>query len=84
MQDIDTLQDKYVKPKWRSASHGRFPYEHRRRLPAEVAQQAIEYIDVIVKDYPFQLRYTMALPLWKRFAQEWCDTGDVEKSLRVI
>jgi hypothetical protein len=84
MNDLDTLQDTYVKPKWRNVDHTRFPYSHSRDLPVEVASQAINYIDAIVKQYPFQLRYTMALPLWKRFTQEWCDTGDIEKSLRVI
>lgn len=82
--ELDTLQDRYVEPKWTDVTKTRFPYSHGRPLPNEVAQKAIDYINVIAKQYPFQIRYTMVLPLWKRFAETWCETGDVEKSMRVI
>jgi len=80
----DILQDEYKMPAWTDVEKTRFPYEHSRPLPQHVAKEAIEYISVIAKQYPFQLRYTMVLPLWERFALEWCETGDLKKSLRVI
>lgn len=80
----DTLQDTYTTPKWSDVEKTRFPYKHSRPLPQDVAHEAIVYINVIAKQYPFQLRYVMVLPHWKRFAQEWCDSGDVKKALRVI
>lgn len=70
--------------KWTDAEKTKFPYEHSRPLPQETAQKAIDYIAVITKRYPFQIRWAMARPLWERFAKEWCDTGDEQKALRVI
>lgn len=85
VEELDTLQDSpKVALKWKSSDKGMFPYTHSRQLPKEVAQKAIDYIAVLTEEYPFQIRYAMAVPLWKRFAQEWCDTGDEQKSLRVI
>jgi hypothetical protein len=69
---------------WKSAENPSFPYEHGRPLETATAQKALDYISAIVRPYPFQLRYAMALPLWERFAREWCDTGDVQKALRAI
>lgn len=63
---------------------GSFPYPHRRPLNVEDAEQAIRYIKVITEKYPVQIRYAMAIPLWNRFAQEWCETGDLKKALRGI
>lgn len=69
---------------WGDASAGAFPYAHPRSLPGQVAQEAIRYIKVIVQPYPFQLRYSMAVPLWERFAQKWCETGDARKAMMEI
>lgn len=81
----DTLRDRPEKSsKWKKASKGMFPYKHNRPLTAKQAQRAIDYIDVIVKKYPFQIRYAMALPLWYRFADEWCATGNEQEALRAI
>lgn len=81
----DTLMDSPEKSlRWTELSNQMFPYEHPRPLPNKVAQKAIEYIDAIVKEYPFQLRFHMATPLWERFADEWCATGDEGKALRGI
>ena len=84
--ELDTLQDKpNASNKWRDVDgKGLLPYNHTRLLPKKTAKKAIDYIDVLVRGYPFQLRYAMAIPLWERFAQEWCDTGNEESSLRVI
>lgn len=84
-EEMDTLQDNpKVAVKWDSSQKEMFPYKHSRPLPHETAQRALDYIAVLTKIYPFQIRYAMARPLWYRFAQEWCDTGDERKSLRVI
>ena len=83
--DIDTVQED-LKPalKWSKATETKMPYEHRRPLPKATAQKALDYIAVLTAQYPVQMRYAMALPLWYRFAQEWCDTGSERESLRVI
>lgn len=62
----------------------KFKYYHTRSLPPDVAKKAIKYIIAIVAKYPFQARRGMASPLWKRFCEEWCETGDESKSLRAI
>lgn len=81
----DTLQETPdVSMRWVVAEEGDFDYSHSRPLPKETAQKAIDYIAVLTKQYPFQLRYTMAIPLWERFAETWCNTGDEEEALRVI
>lgn len=80
--DKDTLQEK-PSTGWK-ASDGGFEWEHSRPLPLETAQKAMQYIGVLTKQYPFQLRYVMALPLWHRFSQEWCETGDETKALKAI
>lgn len=81
----DTLQETHeVSMKWVKADAGLFDYSHSRPLPQRTAQKAIDYIATITKQYPFQIRFAMAQPLWERFAQEWCDTGDEKKALRVI
>jgi hypothetical protein len=69
---------------WMDIDKPYLPYEHRRRLPKDVARRAANYIACICEQYPFQLRYTMALPLWERFAEEWCESGEEEKALRAI
>lgn len=69
---------------WDNVNAGAFPYDHPLPLPGSVAQEAIKYIKAIVQPYPFQLRYAMALPLWQRFAQVWCETGDAGKAMREI
>lgn len=81
----DTLQETPEKSaKWTKVEHTMFDYDHKRPLPNVTAQHAIDYIDAIVKVYPFQLRYAMAKPLWERFAEEWCASGDEAKALRGI
>lgn len=69
---------------WKKASKDVFPYRHGRPLPMEIEQRAIDYISVLVKQFPFQLQFVMALPLWERFAQAWCETGDEQKAMRDI
>lgn len=81
----DRVQDKPEKSMaWDNVTAGAFPYEHPRGLPSDIAQEAIKYIKAIVQPYPFQLRYTMALPLWDRFAQTWCETGDAKRAMKEI
>lgn len=83
--ELDTFRDDPVRVmRWTAAGREKFPYEHGRPLPRETAQRAIDYIKVLVEPYPLQLRYAMARPLWYRFADAWCDTGDEQESLRVI
>jgi hypothetical protein len=79
----DTLQDTPSK-KWMSVDNPLLDYTHSRPLPKPVARRAIKYINQLVSIYPFQIRYAMAVPLWQRFSQAWCDTGDEKESLRVI
>jgi hypothetical protein len=64
--------------------YGTYPYAHSRDLPRDTARKAFKYIKVLTRDYPFQMRNAMGLPLWERFAEEWCDTGDESKALRAI
>jgi hypothetical protein len=80
----DTCQDKPSDKKKYTLSGSPFKYEHGRPLPPETADKAIAYIKVLTKDYPFQLRYYMALPYWNRFQENWCDYGDEERALRAI
>lgn len=61
-----------------------FQYNHSRPLPKKTARKAMAYIRAISSKYPFQVRKTIASPLWERFAQEWCDSGDELKSLKAI
>jgi hypothetical protein len=83
--ESDTLKDEVGKHmSWTDLSNKAFPYEHGRPMPMALARKAINYITAIVKQYPFQLRYTMALPLWARFCEAWCDTGDEQKALLAI
>lgn len=83
--ELDTLQEE-TKPamKWTKVEREMFPYTHSRPLPHAVGQRALDYIAVLTKQYPFQIRYAMAIPLWKRFAQEWCDTGNEVASIAKI
>lgn len=83
--EMDTVQEELTAHmRWAFASEGEFDYAHSRPLPTEVAQKAIDYIAAITKKYPVQIRYALAQAHWERFAQEWCDTGDERKALRVI
>jgi hypothetical protein len=83
--DKDTLKDSVGKHMgWTDLSNKAFPYDHGRPLPLASGQQAINYIAAITRKYPFQLRYSMAMPLWDRFCETWCDTGDEQKSLLAI
>lgn len=63
---------------------GVFSYDHSRPLTNEAARKAHDYIRVLVKNYPFQIRYAMALPLWDRFCREWCDSGSETRALGAI
>jgi hypothetical protein len=81
----DTLRENPGKHlKWTDVSNTMMPYAHQRPLPAKTAEHALNYISAIVRKYPFQLRYSMAMPLWDRFCEEWCETGDERKSLLAI
>lgn len=84
-ESLDTLQEEPTKSlKWTNVENVKFPYNHRRPLSQKNAQKALDYIAVLTKQYPFQIRWAMAVPLWKRFAEAWCETGDIKESLRVI
>lgn len=84
-KERDTLQETHEKSmKWTDVNNGMFQYEHPRQLPSDTAQKAIDYIQVLTKQYPFQIRYSMAKPYWERFAAEWCRTGDEQSALRKI
>jgi hypothetical protein len=65
-------------------SHLGFPYHHDRMLGVNHASAAIKVIDSKVKDFPFQIRYAMALPLWYRYADMYCATGDQDKAIGSI
>lgn len=81
----DTLQETpEISLKWMKAENTAFDYDHRRPLPIETAQKAINYIEQLVKCFPFQIRYAMAQPLWIRFVEEWCESGDEKKALDAI
>ena len=81
----DTLQETPDKSsRWTKVSETMFDYNHPRPLPNDTAQKAIDYINVIVKEFPFQIRYHMAVPLWERFSDAWCETGNESESLRAI
>lgn len=81
----DTLQETPdVSMRWTDVKKGEFEYTHSRPLPNDTAQKAIDYIAAITAKYPFQIRFAMATPLWERFAETWCNTGDEEEALRVI
>lgn len=83
--ELDTFTDDPVRVmRWTKAEKVKFPYEHSRPLPTTTAQAALDYIKVLTEGFPLQIRYAMALPLWYRFADAWCDTGDEQESLRVI
>jgi hypothetical protein len=83
--DKDTLTETVGKTQqWTSVKKRAFPYEHSRPLPLTTAKAGLAYITSLVKPYPFQLRYVMARPLWFRFTEAWCDTGDEKKALLAI
>jgi len=69
---------------WANIENEYFPWEHSRPINVDDVQKAVDYIKAIVSEYPFQLRHAMALPLWERFAEEFCNTGDVRKALNSI
>jgi len=89
-RDKDTYRHKKVDNEGDRIDFGVFPYEHSRAMPKELARKAHLYIRSIVQGdedrpgFPFQLRYLMALPLWDRFCEEWCATGDEAKALGAI
>ena len=61
-----------------------FPYEGERALKVWQAEQAMRYIAVICRKYPFNLRRDFAVPMWLRFSAAWNDTGDIRKAMRAI
>lgn len=80
-KSLDTCIDSYQSY---SSNDYKFIYKHSRTLPKPIAAKAIKYIICICKKYPFQVRMQMAIPLWERFCQEWCETGDEIKSLKAV
>ncbi len=82
-REKDTLREKPSK-KWMSVENPMLDYRHSRPLPKVTAKKAIKYIDQLVSIYPFQIRYAMAIPLWERFAQAWCDGSSEEQALNAI
>lgn len=61
-----------------------FPYEHQRTLRVVDAESAVKKIEEEVSVFPFQIRYAMAMPLWLRFADMYCQSGDVALALEYI
>lgn len=88
LSKLTTSQDRCVEKAESSGAYTlkgfAFTYSHSRPLPKKTAEKAMLYIRAIVAKYPFQLRKAMARPLWDRFAEMWCETGDESKSLRAI
>jgi hypothetical protein len=83
--DKDTLTESIGNTQsWAKVDKKAFPYEHSRPLPKATAKKALALIEALVKPYPFQLRYAMARPLWFRFTEAWCDTGDEKKALLAV
>jgi len=84
-REQDTCLEK-VNESWSEVKEDRapFPYTHSRPLPTKHAQDALKYIKHLTKVYPHQLRYSMAVPLWTRFCQEWCESGDKAEAMRAI
>lgn len=60
------------------------PGQQFRELPEHYAEQAREYISVVCRRYPLQVRVLLGLPMWLRFCQAWHETGDRRKAMRVI
>lgn len=87
-EEQDTLYDSPdTAGQWWRVENKAFYYNHGRGVSVENVQRALDRIKEVLDDVeriPFQLQYHMALPLWERFAEEYCDTGDVEKALRAI
>jgi hypothetical protein len=61
-----------------------FDYAHERTLKVGDAETAIKKIEKEVSVFPFQIRYAMAVPLWERFADMYCQSGDVELAVEYI
>jgi hypothetical protein len=61
-----------------------YPYKYERVLMVRDAEQAIRYINVIMKEYPFNIRRDLAYSMWMRFTEMWDDTGDMRKAMRAI
>lgn len=61
-----------------------FPWRHERPIKVREAQEAVRSIEEQVKGFPFQIRFAMALPLWYRYSDSYCQSGDQEKALREI
>lgn len=80
----DTCHDNLSDNKYYTLQGQPFRYRHSRPLPKETGTKAVSYISALMKRYPFQLRYVLALPYWKRFSESWCDTGDEDKALGAI
>lgn len=55
-----------------------------RELPEHHAEQAREYIAIICRRYPLQVRVLLGLPMWLRFCEVWHETGDRRKAMRAI
>ncbi len=81
-QEYDTVNEQMSKGD--SIEFPTFYYDHDRKLTRITAKKAHDYIRELVKVYPFQLRHELALPLWERFAEAWCETGDEAKALGAI
>jgi hypothetical protein len=59
-------------------------YRHDRPISNKDCQKALDYIAVLTKVYPVQIRYAMARPLWERFCEAWCDSGDLKAAMYAI
>ena len=56
----------------------------KRDLPKNIGDEAVKYINTIVRRYPFQLRQEMSRPMWHRFLDVWNDTGNRRLAMRAI
>lgn len=60
-------------------------WNHPVPISNKDCQKALDYISVLVKPYPVQLRHAMARPLWERFCEAFCDTnGDLQSAMNAI
>lgn len=82
----DQPEDLSGNMKWADmeGSSGYMPYEHSRPMSSGAARKGLARVKKLTDGYPVQLRYAMALPLWYRYCETWCDTGSVKKALEAI
>lgn len=74
--DVYQPTSRYELPKGLKLKHG--------PMPAYWVDQLHLYIAACTRDFPFQLRHYLGLPMWERAMDVWADTGDLKKSFRAV